>query len=56
MIRDLEQEKKELLLRIEKNIDPDLRKLLATIAAEHKNDQKVKVVTSTEGTSNASTE
>jgi putative aminopeptidase FrvX len=54
MIRDLEQEKQELLLMIQKNIDPDLRKLLAAIAAERKEPMKVKVVTSTEGTSDAS--
>ena len=55
MERDLEREKKDLLQEIDQNIDPNLRNLLATINRMHEQQTKIKVVLSTEGTSDAST-
>ena len=55
MEQDLERERKELLQEIDKNIDPKLRNLLATINRRHEQQTKIKVVVSTEGTSHAST-
>ena len=55
MTQNIEQEREDLLRKIETNVDPQLLRILVTIADIHREQPKVEIVTSIEGTSNAST-
>jgi hypothetical protein len=55
MNRDIEQEKKELLRKIDETIDPKLREILDRVANVQETRTVNKIVMSTEGTTNAST-